>query len=153
MNIYWISKKYFLVHVLSFYIIDLIPSSQNENIGNTESCFLISTAKNFAGLLNEGRISKIAMIIVDNGHTFLESSDDSMSTVLEFMRTNVPTHHQKEKDGTVVDVRQQFPCWQSRAVVFTANFLLDSQSNSQLVEVDREFGKLTELYTGNKVMK
>lgn len=93
------------------------------------------------------------MIIVDNGHTFLENADESISKVLEFMRTNVPTHHEKEKHGTVVDMQQPFPCWQSRAVVFTANFLLDSQNNSQLVEVDREFGKLKDLYIGNKVMK
>lgn len=101
--------------------------------------------------MSDGQISNIAMLIVDNGHTFVENGDESTSKVLEFIQANSLIQQNKHTHETKVDVQQLSQSLKARLVVFTANFLIDSQTNGQLVEVNREFEKLKTNFHGNKV--
>ena len=141
-----IIKQYFL------YIIDLIPAPTKEGIGETSTSFLISTVKQFADLLSDGKLSNIAMLVVDNGHSFVKNSDDSTAKVLEFIQANslIQKSKQEYKAGGV-DEQQSSRSSKARVIVFTANFLNYSQTNGQLVEVDHEFEKLKKHFLGNKV--
>ena len=106
-------------------------------------------------MLNNGKALKISMLVVDNGHTLTESKDESISKVIEFIQASNTSkkHEQSEHKHQINELKSSSPCWQSRTVVFTANFLADSQSNNQLIEVDREFERLKNVYAGNKVNK
>ena len=92
------------------------------------------------------------MIIVDNGHTLMDSTDKSVLKVLDFMQTNLSKENEKKNNSDSIESLNLAPCWQSRVVVFTANLLDDSRLNDcQLIEVDREFQRLKDVYVGNKV--
>ena len=106
-------------------------------------------------MLNNGKTRKISMIVVDNGHTLSESKDESILKVIEFIQANntANQYEQNQHKHQINELKSSSPCWQSRTVVFTANFLADSQSNNQLIEVDREFKRLQNVYAGNKVNK
>ena len=92
------------------------------------------------------------MLIVDNGHALLDSQDEAALNVVEFIRSAV-MKDRKNKDVEDNDIGnpQSSPCWQSRVVVFTGNFLSDTQSNTRLIQVEEEFDRLQKLYVGNKV--
>ena len=138
---------------LIFYsITDLLSAVSDQELQTTDPWFLISTVSDFAENLQNGKISKVSMLIVDNGHALLDSQDEAASTVLEFIRCNL-MKDRKNKDVEYDDVSspQSSPCWQSRVVVFTANFLSDTQNKTQLVQVEKEFNRLQKLYVGNKV--
>ena len=131
---------------------DLLFAECDHDLQTTEPFFLISTVSNFAENLNNGKISKVSMLIVDNGHALLDSQDEAALNVIEFIRSAV-MKDRKNEDVEENDIGnpQSSPCWQSRVVVFTGNFLSDTQSNTRLIQVEEEFDRLQKLYVGNKV--
>ena len=138
--------------LLFYSITDLLSAASDQELQTTDPWFLISTVSDFAENLRNGKISKVSMLIVDNGHALLDSQDEAASNVLEFIRCNL-MKDRKNKDIEDDDVSnpQSSPCWQSRVVVFTANFLSDTQNKTQLIQVETEFNRLQKLYVGNKV--
>ena len=135
-----------------YYITDLLSAASDQELQTTEPVFLISTVCNFAENLKNGKISKVSMLIVDNGHALLDSQDGAALDVIEFIRSAL-MKDRKNKDIEDNDIGnpQSSPCWQSRVVVFTGNFLSDTQTNTQLIQVEKEFDRLQKLYVGNKV--
>ena len=130
---------------------------ENEkNVARAESSFIISTIENISDLLNNGKITKIAMVIVDNGHVIeKESENSSISKILRlFDTTKNDLPFQKETANETLDSENSHltKCLQSRFVVFTDNFLGATQSNDQLNTIEEEFDRLKSIYNGNKVM-
>ena len=138
---------------MPFYsITDLLSAASDQELQTTEPVFLISTVSNFAEKLNNGKISKVSMLIVDNGHALLDSQDDAALNVIEFIRSAlIKDRKNKDIEDSDIGNPQSSPCWQSRVVVFTGNFLSDTQTNTQLIQVEKEFDRLQKLYVGNKV--
>ena len=138
-------------------ISDLQTSLENEkNVAQSESSFIISTVENISDLLNNGKITKIAMVIVDNGHVIKkESENSSISKILRlFDTTKNDLSFRKETANETLDSENSLltKCLQSRFVVFTDNFLGATQSNDQLNTIEEEFDRLKSIYSGNKVM-
>ena len=52
-----------------YFITDLNPALTKEDIDDTSASILISTVKQFADLLSDGKRLNVAMLIVDNGHS------------------------------------------------------------------------------------
>ena len=137
-------------------ISDLQTSVENEkNCDKSESSFIISTIENISDLLNNGKITKIAMVIVDNGHVIeKESENSSISKILTlFDTTKNDLSIRKETANETLDSENSLltKCLQSRFVVFTDNFLGATQSNDQLNTIEEEFDRLKSIYNGNKV--
>ena len=134
-----------------YFITDLNPAVTKEDIGDTSASILISTVKQFADLLSDGKFLNVAMLIVDNGHTFTANSDESTVKVLKFIQANSLMQENEHEHQADVALQRLSRSSKARLIVFTANFLNDSQTNSQLAEVDHEFKKLKEHFLGNKV--
>ena len=95
------------------------------------------------------------MVIVDNGHTIqTDTQNASMAKIYKFFQSyKEDVLLKKENLDETQKSENVFPskCLQSRLVVFTDNFLGATQSNDQLVAIEKEFDRLKSIYPGNKV--
>ena len=142
---------------MSQFFVDLQTSFGDEDTSvEPDISFVISTIENFANLVSNEKIRKISMVIVDNGHTIqTDTQNASIAKIYKFFQTDKEDGLMKKENLDETQKSENvFPskCLQSRLVVFTDNFLGATQSNDQLVAIEKEFDRLKSIYPGNKVI-